>query len=146
METKKVFKVPASGLKEESFEGRKHVVYVPADITLDDMLLPETWANVANEMTPFDSVLLLWEDATREALLRVLDVSRTEARLGVIYALDEYGSSGAAVSDTPNYKVKYMGKARWCVIRLSDNEIVSRNHASRDFAETEMFNQLKMMG
>jgi hypothetical protein len=83
---------------------------------------------------------------TAEARLRVLDVTKTAAIVVLLGDIITYGEAKHEVPDQESFYVKHRGKAKWSVVRKSDDTVVSQGHNTRDSAERELFNQLKAVG
>lgn len=72
------------------FSIQRFAARVPADITLDDVLHPEYFANHIDRMKPGMEITVLSEDNKLDARLRVLSVTKTTASLRV---LDDYSNA-----------------------------------------------------
>ena len=109
----------------------------------EDVLKPEYFAHVAEDLRPWDVIEVRPEDETYFAHLLVRSSGRNWA---VVALLDKTDLAPGIedVQDTPEYKVGWGGPAqKFRVIRLSDNMVVSKEHSDALSAQTWLHEHLK---
>lgn len=127
---------------------RQWGLFVPPDVGMDQLLLPEFWAHVAvRQLKPFDDVRVSCEDGSWTALLFAREVERAAARMGVIW-YKNFDEADCAPKLTPaereEYEVKYRGpQIKHVVIRKSDKQEMIRNITKRA-AEDYIRERMKM--
>ena len=107
--------------------------------TVNDILDPAFWAHVAAEMNPFDIIEARWEDGSRIVNLRVVYCERTYAKVKIISTEDLADESKEVPAESLKHRIDWKGPhLRFCVIRNSDNEILSQGHKERGQASAWM--------
>lgn len=134
----KIYKVAAAqnrGLQLAEYESSTYVHYVPHGVTLNDVINPAAWCNVARELKPYDTIDVRWEDMTERAILHVLDVSMTSAKVFVAQHF-QYTEDDKELSKDGDdlYEVKWRGQAKWSIVRKSDGEVMQDRLQSQEDA------------
>ncbi len=111
------------------------VVDIDPRLTIDEILEPAFWAHTAAALNPLDKIEARWEDGSRIVHMRVRFCERNYAKVKVV-SVEELGS---VISDIPEpskkHRVEWKGPMmRFAVIRLSDSEVVSKGHKTREEA------------
>ena len=123
---------------EADYKRHDFVVDVPVGVTVEQMLEPAFWAHVASQMDPFDHIEARAEDGSWIAYFVVRMCERNYAKV----ALDRVLSFEGQVSEAPistKHRIEWKGPHhRYCVIRLSDSQMVSSQHKTKFDAETWM--------
>lgn len=135
------------------------VIIVNNAITLDDILIPQYWANVGNMLKeaikrwPYPVIEVIWDDASKYVRLLVIDADSLWAKVKVIEHKDLSGAMQEAekirsdASLTTDYLVKRVSPSiGWCVIRNSDAKRLKTNLGSREAAEAWLSDFLKSLG
>jgi hypothetical protein len=122
------------------------VVTVEEGTTLDQVLEPGFWSMVSVKFKAYDHIEVRSEDGAWFAQLIVLDCSRNWARVYKT-AYHALTTKDVSISQTeqPKFYTKFKGPIlKWCVIRTSDNEIISKEHINADVARESMVNYEKV--
>jgi hypothetical protein len=125
----------------------EHQVFLPENISIQDLEKYEAWVHVAYKLRPFDKIECLTPDMTFWALLLVVKAEKgIGAKTKVIQYIDLTQDSAMAQSMpslADGYRIKWNGGAKWCVIRLSDSVRISGGHESEQDAKLSLQNHLK---
>lgn len=137
------FKVNANnGLIARDYASASYVAYVPQDVSVDDLLRAETWSHVASRLNPWDRIEVRWEDFSRYAYLLVCDTSTGGASVFLEKEVEISQFHGANAGEML-YEVKFRGKSKWGVVRLSDGHVMQENIGTRDLATIAMLDLTK---
>lgn len=110
------------------------VVLKDNNITPEDVIRPEFFANVADTFTkdawPFPMVEVIWSDGSKYMRLMVISATRLTAKVRVVQFIDFEDEAQEAFEyqdvdfkDPSMYKIEFKGSIdKHVVIRLSDNE------------------------
>lgn len=111
---------------------------VPAKATLIEIMKPETWANIARKLKPFDKIVVVKEDRTLYVELIVVSTGLGRAEMRVFGLPIEVSIDAAARSAAVDYEVVDLGEIKhWGVRRVSDGREVKGDGTclTRDQAE-----------
>ncbi len=122
------------------------VIVKDLNTTFDDVLRPEYWANVAGlfnkDRWPYAKIELIWLDGSKYLELLVVDCGPVHAKVRVLSAHDwskltqEDEPESNSEKPQADYILKHKGMVKkWCIIRTSDNEIISDGHADKADAQ-----------
>lgn len=140
-------KVFGGRLEQSEFKTLNWVIDAPQGVTPEDILRPEFWSGVAEDLKPFNRIEVRADDGTWMTELLVLIASRAWASVHVLHHHDlttgDVDQTLAAEMAEPFF-YKYMGRSRMhCVIRRSDNEVVFENGQSQVEARAWLKERLK---
>lgn len=123
-----------------------HFVNIPAGLPPDDLLRPAFWKHVAAQLRPLDRLECISEDGAWERELRVLYTTTQEARVSPIGAVTWHAEEVREVGDDDGpYTVRWKGPTKkWAVIRNSDGAYIADTFPSRETAEAEKAQLLKV--
>lgn len=141
---KKLFKPTQLPLAE--FEMREFLIYVPDDVDVEDFLKPETWEHVALDLNPWDTIYVRWEDMSKECMLRVMDVTKTSARVILLGDVIQHDLSDDQLLERENLYVKHAGAAKWRVMRKNadgKDTVIETGLSTRIAAESALLEHLK---
>lgn len=114
---------------------REHwCVTAPHGTTVQDMLKPEVWANVARRLKPWSIIEVRAEDGSFFAQLVVLAAERTWAKCAVLFEVKLTTSDVSKTQDAgvSGYQYQWKGaKLGHCIIRINDKEPVHINAPSK---------------
>jgi hypothetical protein len=114
--------------------GNHWAIVVPADVTIETVLLPEFWSNVAPQLRVADTVDVHGDGRDFYAKLYVRDVSRARVSLGLIQhtTFDALAES----SEPRAHRVKYAGPhSKWVMERIADGRIMKDGCETKEAAE-----------
>jgi hypothetical protein len=115
-------------LKEHRNPG--HWICVQAGVTIEQLLEPAFWANVARNLQPRSTVEVHWDDASQFAELYVLDAGRNWASVDVLrHHADLKRPNLKHLAE--QYEVGFNGPVdRFRILRLSDREVIKAGFAT----------------
>lgn len=114
------------------------VVDVADGVSLAKCLMPEFWSHKSQYFKPFDHIELRADDGTWTADLVVLGCDRNWAR---VHLKHEYKltTSDVSMTQAKKHEIKFKGShLKFCVIRLSDQQIVREKCNTEDDARLWM--------
>jgi len=113
-------------------------VNAEANTPIEEILKPEWWANVAMNLKPMDEIIVRAEDGAYRLHLFVENCGRTWAKVRFVsepLIMQTLDTPEVSVGDG-EFLVKWFGPHdRYCVLRASDKEKISKGHQTRDAAE-----------
>lgn len=103
--------------------------------SLEEVMEPSYWTHVAPLMVPYDHIEVRAEDGTWIAYLVVLYAERNYAKV-VLDRVLKVEQNAEVPEASLKHKVKYNGPHhKFCVIRLSDDEILHKGCKTREEAD-----------
>lgn len=124
--------------------GNVHALTTQHGTPFEHVLEPEFWANIAHKLRPGDTVNVHTDDMSYYAQLYVRGVGaqgslKLPNRADVeVLLLKEWGPAKKELKDK-HHEVKFMGPhTKWCVIRISDQQMVKEGFATSDEAHTHL--------
>ena len=127
----------------------KHIlefhVFVPENVTVEDILDPAAWVHIAQKLQPMCHIHVTAEDNSFCALLRVLSCGQLWAKTSLIWHTDLTVSVDDKKELSP-LSVKFISnRYKWGVLRLSDRVWISKEHSTEADAIQSMSNELRSM-
>lgn len=122
-------------LRNAEHEIRHLVITAENGTTIDDILTPEYWAITSRQLVPGNEITVRTDDEMFYAKLLVRAVSTAWAR---VHLLSYSDLQPKALQGEPadDFKVEWGGgHHKYRVRRLSDNEVVSKEHPDKQTAE-----------
>lgn len=117
---------------------------IPAGTDPKTLLKPDYWANCVKGIKPLDTIEAFSEDASWEALYRVMFVSPIEVRLSPIYEVRHGADEETVTSDT--YEVAWKGPMRkYSVLMRATGEVIKEGFHPKSMAETFMLQHMKSL-
>ena len=116
------------------YDRQEWIVNAELGTTLEDLMQPEYWAHMAEQMKVYDHVEVRAED---ESWLANLIVRRVERSAAVVHLLQffEFTSKVQLTPVAVKHEVQWKGPQRkFAVIRTSDAECIKDEFVSRDDA------------
>jgi hypothetical protein len=117
--------------------GNYWAIIVPAGVTVETILQPEFWANVADKLRPADSI-----EATNDSLdflARFFVRSVGRARVSLALIQDVQFDALSETSEPAAHRIKFGGPHnRWCVERIADGKTIKENLETREDAESAL--------
>ena len=105
------------------------------EVTIDDLMKPDTWSHVANMMKPGDHVEVHWDDGKYFAQLLVIDATRTYAHMKVREFLDLREGKENENDMLDGYAYKWRGPHhRHCIVRVKDGAVMTSEQATKEDA------------
>ncbi|WP_323994706.1 hypothetical protein [Aeromonas hydrophila] len=95
---------------------------------------PEAWAHVAANFKRYDEVEIIAEDGSFFAKGIVLKVTKTSATVH-FYVHEDFEQEVSGSADGSKYSIEWGGKAKWRVVRNSDDEIIESHISSKEEAQ-----------
>lgn len=123
-------------LTAAEYQRNEWVAKPEAGTSLEEMLVPAYWANVAKTMKQWDRVEVRPADGSWYAELLVRVVEPFAVLVHVLRRV-EFKPTLKAKSeiDVPEgYEIKFRGKAGWCIVRNDDNTILKEKEDSKEAA------------
>jgi hypothetical protein len=120
----------------------------PADLTRDDLLKPATWAHVHRTLVPGAHIIVQPQGLPWEAEVIVLGagVGFAKVKLVRFNELNDEPTDKAAPALPEGLEVIWKGPtAKYAVVRSSDKEILSKDHAVKADAEQWAHQHAKAM-
>ena len=120
-----------------SEHARNHwVITVEKGTSVENLLDPAYWANVAAKLRPWDLIEARWDDGSRLTFFVVLGAERTYAKVAVWLdqPLTTKEVAESQDSGVTGYKYVWKGaKLKHCIVRQSDGEVVHKEaHTKAD--------------
>ena len=103
--------------------------------SLEDMLAPDYWANVAKTLKAGDRIEITAADNSWFAELLVRSTSALAATLAVLRSTDFTDAKQSPTAEAVQYDVRHRGGAGWSVIRRSDKAVLFEKGETREQAE-----------
>jgi hypothetical protein len=117
--------------------GNEWAIVVPSGTTIETILDPSYWANVASSLRIADSVTAHWDDRSALAKLYVTETARTRVSVSKIFHVEL--DAPAESAEPRAYRVKYSGPhTKWVVERVSDGRVVKEGCETKESAESAM--------
>jgi hypothetical protein len=155
----KKFKIKNSEIRREEYATSRWAINVPAGVTLKDLVNPDFYSNVANQLRKNDYVRAIFEDGSYIVDLLVLDVDKKNltpvwAKLIIIHVVDiakarTFSEGISKAADHPaedekkekeeefsneRFEIKFRGAKKWSVLRKPDNAVLQENLNSKEEA------------
>jgi len=131
-----ITRLSPSGLKRIEQVRQDFRCVVPGDMTTAAITRPEFWSQVARKLHAFDTIEVIAEDGSHRWELLVLVPGDLWAKVHVLSdtAFGEPKEPKAQKEDK-EFRVEHKGSKKFCVIRLSDKNIVFSGGETREDAE-----------
>lgn len=121
----------AMAFKATEYARTAYVATIPALVTLDDVLKPNYWTNIASNtalrLQPTDHIECVWEDFSQYAELLVIRPTKVAVTVGLIQHVDLRAGSGDIDlgNEMANYLVRFAGAGiGYRIIYKPDNTVV----------------------
>lgn len=102
--------------------------------TIEDVLDPNYWSNMAAQMKPYDRIEVRVDTGEWLLELLVMNTDRNWASVVVLHQHDLQPEDGE-VAVPEAFAAKFRGPLhRWCVVRKSDNEVLESKLESKEAA------------
>jgi hypothetical protein len=119
-------------MKQQEFSRVWWVITVEEGTTRKDIQKSEFWTQVAIKLKPYDRLEIRSDDGMFFAEYLVMTAGRTAATVKELSWIELSSKSTPVGSE---YYEKWRGPHHlWCVLRLSDNEVMATNYESKDLA------------
>lgn len=112
-------KILAPQFKEAEFSRRVWCAAPERGLGVDDLLQPSYWAHVAKTVRPGDRIEAVAHDGSWFAEFYVISAGANEVRVVSLRV-----ASLTAQSVTVEYEVKFRGRAKWSVLRMTDKAVM----------------------
>jgi hypothetical protein len=130
-------------LKLAEFARNVFAIELPPNTTIDDVKKPEFWAHVAGKLHPTDRIEVLDAEGTFFAELFVVACARNWAKVSVLRFVELVESVADGKKATKDelkderakYVVEWTQGDKGRVVRLSDKQVITKDHASKAAAE-----------
>lgn len=135
--------INSSRVSEASFSYTRFRVRPEHGTQPNDLMDPAYWAHVCDKFRPTDILEVIPESGEWFAELMVVDVTKISARVRPLRLVQLIEQEDAVPAETPAaasepFFVKWMGGAKWCVMRRTDNGILFRDLTTKDAAEAKL--------
>lgn len=122
-------------------------VTIPEGVTLEEILIPVYWRQVARKMKFYDTIRAVAADRSFYVELLVEAVEPIKgAKLSVKYLFDpKAAQKGVAITSAAasDYEIRWAGFDKYRVKRLADNVVISKNHSTEAEARVALDEHLK---
>ena len=137
--------------RPQHLHNRDHTIVIwyvtmPPDVTVDELLQPETWSAVANrQLRPFHRIQVDAETGEWSRTFMVQTVGQNTASLALERDVT-YGKHVAVqTGDALKYKIEYKGPVHLHqVVRLSDHQVVAKQIRTKDEANRWIADRVKI--
>jgi hypothetical protein len=144
---RKVVDIKPSQFSLTEFQRQSLTIIAKPDQTIEDIMVPGAWATISPKVRPWDAVFVIAEDGSYVAELFVVQVSKLWVRTALIKFTDlskEDRSEDDGADDI--HFVKWRGpSSKHCVVRKSDNSVISDKHESKEDAHKSMLDYEKAL-
>ncbi len=122
----------------------------PPEITVKDLLKPDTWAHSAQKFAQYDEVIVVPQGAPYRAHLLVMEAGKNFAKMRLLGVAELNGQTDqaedTALGDGSPVGVKWNGpRHKFVVYRRSDNEVLKFGFAVKADAEDWARNHANLM-
>jgi hypothetical protein len=118
--------------------GNRWAVVIPADVSIETVLEPAFWANVATQLRVADLVDVHSDGRDFYAKLYVREVARARVSVAQIQYV-EFGALAETSEPAAAHRIRYAGPHnKWIVERISDHRIVRERCETKEDAETAL--------
>lgn len=121
-------------LKDANANRIMYRYYAPAEYRVDDILDPSFWSVHSRYFNVHDLIEVIWQDNTKECMLRVLDCNETMAKValrGDVVLYDD--NKDLEVLENKIFELKWLGPQRKFAIRRQDNnEVLEEGIATKE--------------
>lgn len=148
MSDKPTPKLLAKDFNLAQFSTNRWAVKLTEGQSMDDLLRDSYWANIASKLRRGDVIEVRNDECTMyaELFVRAVPITGTPMTWAKVAVLREpvYFDQPSVIADVTAFKVKWNpGAKSYQVHRAADNEVVSRNHPSKDMAEAWVADHLQ---
>ena len=143
---KRSLSITPTRMRLAEYDRQEWIVNAELSTTAEDLLKPEYWAHMAEQMKPYDHIEVRAED---DAWIATLIVRRVERSAVIVHLTSfiEFDSSMPMPQINAKHDVQWKGPQRkFAVIRLVDKEIIKEDFGSRDDAARWMREYEKTTG
>lgn len=126
-----------------------YFITVDPEVTRADLLRSDFWMHVANSFKPFTKLRVAAEDGSFYAELMVLSAGRNWAAVHELGYYDLHAGAKAAekaLNEPKDFEVQWKGPInKYCIVRLSDKEIIQKNIEQKEAAYLKLSEYLKVI-
>jgi hypothetical protein len=142
-EIKRTIMIQPSHMQLAEYERQDWVANAPEGVTPDDLKNPAFWALMSSQFKPFDRIDVRADDGSWLAEVIVKQADRNYAHVQV---LNVYKLDATEATKDSEYEVEWTGpQKKWCVKRLSDDELIKTGCDTKVAANDWLANQRKAM-
>lgn len=131
-------------LVASEFARTTYTMELPKGHTLEDALKPEYWVHVAMQLKLGDHIEILAHDMSFYAEAIVIGLTSKAAKLHCYLQSDVTANTEDMVEDD-DFDVKFRGRAKWSVVRKSDNAVIKEHLDSKEDAYRELSDHKKAL-
>lgn len=133
-ETKRVVILNPQRMLQSEYARQDWVINAEEGTSISDVLDPAYWAHVSAQMKPYDRAEVRLETGEWMLELLVLTSERNWARVHLLQKYDLVATEQVA-PPAQKHLVKWRGpQHKHCVVRIADNEVLSKDHESAEIA------------
>lgn len=132
--------------KARNFEVNDYVYTAHENTVPEDLLAPDYWAHISQELTQRARIEAWANDGAWMAEYVVLDTGRNWAKLHLLhkYQLTRLDPAQAEAEAASPYSIEHRGPhSKWSVLRKSDSAVVHEGEETRDGAAGWLRERLK---
>jgi len=123
-----------------------YFITVEPTVTQADLLRSDFWMHVANRFKPFTRLRVAAEDGSYYAEYIVLSAGRNWASVFEIGFYNLHENAAKAGEATKEFDVLWKGPInKYCIVRLSDNELIQKGIEQKDAAYLKLSEYLKVI-
>lgn len=139
-------KIRGGQFKEAQFAYKIFSARPDAGTSVEDLLQPAYWANIAEQLQPTCRIEVMPLDGAYFAELIVVSANRTAAvvvPLRVVQLTSSVDGADVDGGEDPEYFVKFRGPRKFCVLRKADGLPVIEDIDTKEQAERELSDYVK---
>lgn len=142
-------RTPAAPIGENRFQLKEHNnpgfwICVPHGTTVDDLLDPGFWANVARNVRRNTTIEVHWDDSSRFAEVYVVDSGRNWASVSLLR--EHVLAKAKQPVRKSNYQIAFNGPVdKFRITRLSDNSVIRAGFATERDAHLYLEDYLRKL-
>jgi hypothetical protein len=115
--------------------GETFTITPPKGVTIQEIMKPSYWAQVAQLIPPMSKIDVLPEDNSWEAELRVVDAGKQHLTVRLRHPIIEYEAPPVDEgAERLGFKIEFNPLHKWRVVRTSDREIMAKDFVTREAA------------
>ena len=143
-------RVNHSDFGQENLKRNRWAYKAPHGTTLENMIKPDFWSNVAKVLREYDEIIVMTDDKSFYAEFIVLSCDHNSASVGVkfyqeIDKMTFVAPSENVDTDEESYKIEFDVTSKWRAVRKADGAAVVSGYGTKKEAEYALSEYLQRM-